>query len=195
MGAVLNGLAARDYPTAVSTRRNGASLFAFVDESSYSATPAPPPGSKADKAIKNAPLQPAQLGEKWGYVDQGDKIVIPPQFDCAERFADGVAIVKLNERFGYIKTDGSFVVRPKYFWARPFSEGFAWVLTRKPRFPLGQGEYGGIALFAKATFIDKSGREIRSPFYVARFPGNFLRGWLWSYQVWALGNRARVLAT
>ena len=176
MGAVLNGLAARDYPTAVSTRRNGASLFAFVDESSYSATPAPPPGSKADKAIKNAPLQPAQLGEKWGYVDQGDKIVIPPQFDCAERFADGVAIVKLNERFGYIKTDGSFVVRPKYFWARPFSEGFAWVLTRKPRFPLGQGEYGGIALFAKATFIDKSGREIRSPFYVAGFPGNFFEG-------------------
>jgi hypothetical protein len=141
--------------------------------------PPPPPGSEAEKALKNAPLRPAQLGGQWGYVDQGGKFFIPPQFDCAEPFADGVAKVELKERFGYIRADGTFVVRPKYFWAGPFSEGFAWVLTRKPWFPIGQGEYGGLALFAKATFINKSGREIRRAFYVEAFPGNFFEGLAW----------------
>ena len=68
----------------------------------------------------------------------------------------------------YANFDGTPHYQPKYFSAREFHEGFAWVMTQKPWFPLGHGEYG-VALFAKITFIDKSGREILRPFDAGLF--------------------------
>jgi hypothetical protein len=131
--------------------------------------PPPPPGSEMERAIKNAPLRPAQLEGKWGYVDPSGKFVIPAQFDCAELFSDGIALVEVNKRFGYIGADGKFVIQPKYFAAEAFKEGFAWVMTGKPLFPFGRNNEMSIALFAKMTFIDKSGREMRRPFFVERY--------------------------
>src|SRR5260370_4937845 len=136
--------------------------------------PSPPPGSELEKKMKSEPLRPSQVGGKWGYINPTGTFLIPPQFDCAEPFSDGLAIVVVKSRFGYIATDGHFVIEPKYFSARDFHEGFAWVMTRKPRFPLGHGEYC-VALFAKMTFIDKSGREILRPFD-ARLVKNFSEG-------------------
>lgn len=136
--------------------------------------PSPPPGSEPEKKMRNEPLRPSQVGGKWGYVDPTGTFLIPPQFDCAEPFSDGLAIVVVRNRFGYIATDGHFAIEPKYFSAREFHEGFAWVTTRKPRFPLGHGEYG-VALFARITFIDKSGREILRPFD-ARLVKSFSQG-------------------
>jgi hypothetical protein len=125
--------------------------------------PPPPPGSELEKKMRSEPLRPSQVGGKWGYIDPTGTFLIPPQFDCAEPFSDGLGIVVVKNRFGYIATDGHFVIEPKFPYARKFHEGFAWVITRKPRFPLGHGEYG-VALFAEMTFIDKSGREILRPF-------------------------------
>jgi WG containing repeat len=126
-----------------------------------------------ERALKNEPLRPAQLEDKWGYIDPSGNFLIPPQFDCAEPFVDGVAIVELKKRFGYIGTDGHYLINPKYFWVGPFHEGFAWVVTEKPWFPLGHSNEYGVAVFAKATFIDKYGREIRLPFYIERFDSFF----------------------
>jgi len=138
------------------------------------APPPPPPGSEMEKSIKNAPLQPAQQNGKWGYTDPAGSFLIPPQFDCADPFSEGLAVVELKKRFGYISPDGQFLVQPKYFGAGPFKEGFAWVLARKPWTPLGKGEYG-VALWAKFTYIDRSGREIRGPFS-AEHVSNFSEG-------------------
>jgi hypothetical protein len=119
---------------------------------------------QASAQIGNTPLKPAEQGNKWGYVDSTGTFLIRPQFDSADPFSDGVAEIELNNRFGFIDTSGRFVAQPKYFSVGPFKEGFAWVMTRRPLTPLGTGEYG-VALFGRVTYIDRSGREIRHPFF------------------------------
>lgn len=119
-------------------------------------------------------LKPAQKGALWGYVDMKGNFRISPQFEVAEPFSEGLAAVRVNGRYGYISPDGHFVIAPRYFRGEPFKEGFAWVVTRKPWTPLGTGEYG-ISLFGKITYIDRSGREIRPPFFAEQF-SNFSEG-------------------
>jgi hypothetical protein len=119
-------------------------------------------------------LRPQQLNGRWGYVDSTGKFLIPPQFDSAGTFSEGLAPVELDRRFGYISIDGQFVVRPKYFRAGPFKDGFAWVVVRKPWTPLGTGEYG-VALYGEVTYIDHSGHEILRPFS-AEHVSNFSEG-------------------
>ena len=108
-------------------------------------------------------LEPAKQDDKWGYVDQAGKFIIPPQFEFAGRFSEGLAAVERDKRFGYIDRDAHLVIPPRYFGARPFKDGFAWVMTRKPWTPLGKGEFGS-ALFGQVTCIDHSGREVLPPF-------------------------------
>jgi hypothetical protein len=44
---------------------------------------------------------------KWGYIDKAGKFVIPPQFERAEPFSDGMARVGLDsEQSGYIEHHG-----------------------------------------------------------------------------------------
>jgi hypothetical protein len=129
--------------------------------------PPPPPGSELERAMKNAPLQPAEQSGKWGYTNPQGKFVISPQFDCAERFSEGLAVVEVEERFGYTDSDGHVVIPPKYFAAGIFKDGFAWVMTRKPWMPLGKGEYGFVARLGAGTFIDQLGRELTRPFPIA----------------------------
>jgi WG containing repeat len=119
-------------------------------------------------------LKPAQQDAKWGYIDGESHFVIPPQFDSANTFSQGLAVVEQNKRFGYIATDGHFVIQPKYYMAGPFKEGFAWVMTKKPFNLFGTGEYG-MPLFGRFTYIDRTGKEIRQPFY-AEHVSNFSEG-------------------
>ena len=43
---------------------------------------------------------------KWGYVDPNDKIAIPPHYDDATPFTEGLAGVKIGEKWGYIDKTG-----------------------------------------------------------------------------------------
>src|SRR6185437_1533102 len=129
--------------------------------------PPPPPGSELERAMKNAPFQPAEQGGKWGYANPQGKFVISPQFDCAERFSEGLAVVEIKKRFGFTNSDGHLVIPPKYFAAGSFKEGFAWVITRQPWMPLGTGEYGFVARLGAGTFIDHRGRELTHPLPIA----------------------------
>jgi hypothetical protein len=132
------------------------------------------PPSGAQVSLGGMDLQPRQLDAKWGYVDADGKFVIAPQFDEATLFSEGLAVVQQNKRFGYIGTDGYFVIQPKYHMAGPFKEGFAWVMTKKAFNLFGTGEYG-MPLFARFTYIDRTGKEIRQPFY-AEHVSNFSEG-------------------
>jgi hypothetical protein len=132
------------------------------------------PPSSATAQIHNPSLEPAQQSGKWGYVDPTGKFLIPPQYDSADSFSEGTAVVELSNRFGYVDKDGHFVIQPKYFKAGPFRGGFAWVVTRKPLTPFGTGEYG-FALLGQVTYIDHSGRELRRPFF-AEHVSNFSEG-------------------
>ena len=70
-----------------------------------------------------------QQGDKFGYVDFSNSIVIPPEFDYCWPFSDGRALVyvetPLGGRFGYIDHTGKTVIPCKYAKAFPFSEGLA----------------------------------------------------------------------
>jgi hypothetical protein len=100
--------------------------------------------------------------------------VIPPKFESAQPFSEGLAAVELNGRFGYIDREGRFAIALKYSYAGPFSDGFAWVRTHNPWAPLGTGEYGFL-LLARYTFIDHSGKEIIHPLSV-EYVGSFSEG-------------------
>jgi hypothetical protein len=68
-----------------------------------------------------------------------------------------------GEKWGYVDSFGKFIVPPKYVRAYEFRGGYALVCTHGPFNLFGKGEMG-IPLFAKCTFIDQSGNEIRKTF-------------------------------
>ena len=49
---------------------------------------------------------------RWGFVDPNGKLVINPQFDEAESFANGLARVKMDGRFGYVNASGKYIWNP-----------------------------------------------------------------------------------
>lgn len=51
---------------------------------------------------------------KWGYIDLEGNIVISPQYESAEEFIDGKALVASNQKYGIIDTLGTVIVPLKY---------------------------------------------------------------------------------
>lgn len=83
---------------------------------------------------------------KYGYIDKTGARVIPPQFEQAFVFHEGLANVKLNGKYGYIDKTGAWVIQPQFDFAGPF--------------------YGGVAVFAinrKFGYLDRSGAIVISP--------------------------------
>lgn len=94
---------------------------------------------------------------KYGYIDKTGKVIIPPQFDQADEFSEGLAAVNqggvLNNngvisggRWGYIDTTGKYVIPLQFDEAGNFSEGLAEVKVND--------KYG---------FIDKTGKMVILP--------------------------------
>lgn len=73
--------------------------------------------------------RPVSIDGRLGYVDGLWNIVIPPQFDSAGDFSEGLAAVERDGKFGYINVDGEFVIPPKYDAADAFGDGMAPVRT------------------------------------------------------------------
>jgi len=91
----------------------------------------------------------------YGYVNTKGEWAIPPQFDRASPFSEGLAAVFIEERAGYIDTSGKWVVEPRYESAGPFREG---------RAPVQIGERHG--------YIDKRGRMVIQPLFNHAGPFN-----------------------
>jgi hypothetical protein len=109
-------------------------------------------------------LIPVFRDKKFGYMDQTGKMVIPPRFDGAGEFSEGLAQVfigaKIDEskgpkaslhgaggKFGYIDESGKVVIPPQFDLVTSFSEGMALV---------GMGEPEK----AKWGYIDKTGKIV-----------------------------------
>ncbi len=136
----------------------------------------------------------------WGYQDKSGTYVIPPQFDRAERYSEGLAVVELKHKFGYIDPTGRFVIPLKFAHAGPFSGGLALVYTTWGMNIFGRTE--GWDLFRRAGYIDHTGKFVIGPRYVenaARFsegvaafqpglasPGNAKWGYLDKSGNWAI---------
>ncbi len=96
----------------------------------------------------DATLFPARIGDQYGYINSRGQMVIKPQFDSAEKFHDGLALVtqggkrieisegvstRMMGKPGYIDRTGKFVIPVgKFQFANSFSEGLAPVWMQSP---------------------------------------------------------------
>lgn len=94
-------------------------------------------------------LYPVSVNGKVGYINKAGSVVIKPQFDSANQFSEGLAVVwdKTSNKDGYIDTSGAMVIQPRFGIGQEFSEGLA---------PVDMGD-GKTPLYG---FIDKTGRVV-----------------------------------
>lgn len=88
-------------------------------------------------------LEPRRKGNKFGFVDAAGRFSIPPDFDDALPFSDGLAAVAVGDKWGFIDTAGHIVIQPKFEDAFYFREGV-----------------GTVALDGGYALIDKRGSAI-----------------------------------
>jgi hypothetical protein len=66
---------------------------------------------------------------RWGFLDASGEVVIPPRFEAAGSFAEGLAPAAEGGRFGFVDASGAWVVPPRFERAGPFRDGRARVLV------------------------------------------------------------------
>jgi len=66
-------------------------------------------------------------GARCGYIDRNGNIVVAPQFDWVERFADGRALVGRDGKYGAIDEAGKLVIPPTYERMSSFERALALV--------------------------------------------------------------------
>jgi hypothetical protein len=103
-----------------------------------------------------SPFDPADPGSpqprcdgKFGlcrYLDASGQEVIPPRYETALAFSEGLAAVRIDGRFGYIDRDGRLAIEPRFDFAGAFHQGLA-----------------EIALDGHAGVIDRSGAVVVTP--------------------------------
>ena len=101
-------------------------------------------------------LWPVEQNNKWGYIDQTGRLIIPFNFDGAGNFSEGLAAVDIKEKTGYIDKTGKFVIPPRFISGFSFSEGLAAVLMRRI-------DQEGRTPFYEYGYIDRSGRVVIQP--------------------------------
>lgn len=61
----------------------------------------------------------------YGFTDINGNVVIKTQYEYAEDFSEGLALVRLNSKFGYIDKKGNVVIDLQFEDAKSFQNGFA----------------------------------------------------------------------
>src|ERR1017187_10137738 len=113
----------------------------------------PPERYKSD----NGGLYPIHVNGKYGFMDRSGKTVIPPQFDGAFGFSEGLAQVRVGSKSGYINAKGVLVITPQFDAALQFQYERAAV-----KLCCG-GEFWQKKQGDRYGFIDKDGKYISSP--------------------------------
>ena len=102
----------------------------------------PKVGAEIDHLFFSEGLACIKVNDKYGYIDKTGKFVIEPQFDFAQNFSDGLALIAYEKErvyygvnvpyniCGYIDKKGKVVIQPKYELADNFSEGLAAVCLK-----------------------------------------------------------------
>ncbi|MBI1761391.1 MAG: WG repeat-containing protein [Acidobacteria bacterium] len=104
------------------------------------------------KPVDTQSLRPVRRNGLVGYIDQTGNFVIPPQFQEAGKFSEGLAPFRIKNKWGYINARGQVVIPAKFFQAMPFKEGLASVgifFEEGKVIESKVGRYG---------YIDKTGR-------------------------------------
>lgn len=117
---------------------------------------------------------------KDGYINTKGEEVIPVQFDEAEDFSEGLAVVSIAPgKYGFIDKSGTFVIEPTYKFCHSFHEGLASVRN--------ENGYG---------YINQKGEAVIPLQY--QNAGNFVDGLSYvteseSNQVWLINQKGEKL--
>ena len=77
---------------------------------------------------------PVRVGRRWGHINKQGTQVVPPSFEVAKPFSDGLAAVRVEHRWGYIDTRVQMVIEPRYESALEYAGGVACVrVFAKPK--------------------------------------------------------------
>ncbi len=135
--------------------------------------------------LKSIPLYPASeyaSAHQFGYIDTVGRTIIPPLFESASEFHEGLAGAKANEHWGFINRKGQWVIPAQFDDLMQFSEGRAfvkkgnlWHVVDTHGRSLDSVKYTGVRTFSEGRgavqvngkwgFIDISGRMIVAPAY------------------------------
>lgn len=66
----------------------------------------------------------------WGFIDKSGRFIIPPKYENADMFSEGLAAVQVsgkNPKWGFVDPKGNLVIPAKYDSVKRFSEGLAMV--------------------------------------------------------------------
>ncbi len=92
-------------------------------------------------------LAAVKKGDKWGFIDADNNVVIAFQYDGARSFRDGLSIVRKGDFYGVINKRGVFTIPPRYYDLMSYElEGKRYFISRDSTF------FQGI--------IDPEGKEI-----------------------------------
>jgi hypothetical protein len=89
-------------------------------------------------------LKPLRKDYKYGYAYDANNGVftIPPKYDDALYFEEGLAPVKIGDKWGYINEQGVLVIPMKFDYANIFDKGYAMVGKASASGTFGQYKYG-----------------------------------------------------
>ena len=99
-------------------------------------------------------LFPVEKDGKWGFIDSTGKVVISLEFDSANEFHEGMALVTTGKQKAFIDTSGRIVIKPQFDLVDDFSEGLAAVNIGQTRIP----NLGLIGNPGKWGYIDRMGK-------------------------------------
>ncbi len=101
---------------------------------------------------------PYRMGDVWGYANPDKSMVIMPEFEEANLFYEGFAVVKKGGKYGYINKAGKVVIPYKFLSANHFRFGY---FEKKGTVKTGQGDLADqkTVLFAGAS-VQANGYEI-----------------------------------
>lgn len=111
----------------------------------------------------------------YGYTDQNGRVVVPPRYQYAAPFSNGLARVMRDGLWGFIDTRGCEVIPPVYLYARDFDEVGAWVQTGSGRLLISLEEAqrwaaafqpdGSLYAFPSPARLQLGGRDVSMECY------------------------------
>ena len=119
----------------------------------------------SDLAVFSEGLAGVSKSEKWGFINNHGKMIIPYQYDEVSAFSEGVSAVKIDGKCEYINIKGETIIslNDRYKIINPFSEGLAIVSNGKNNLIHG--------------YIDMTGNEVIPQIYTQA--GNFSESTAW----------------
>jgi uncharacterized protein (TIGR02145 family) len=125
---------------------------------------------------------------KWGYRNKKGEIIVNEQFDLAEPFFDGMAVVMSSGKYGAINKKGEYLINPQYDLLVYDSDGLFYAIVGKkagwvnkkgeivinPQFddlyPFLGAKLAPVKIGSKWAYVDRKGQIIINPQFDAALP-------------------------